>query len=172
MLNVNVNIFPSTNLYANINSLIPQTASANFRRRGASLGISDAYQFDSGMVLTTVVRYTNFYTSDHGQGSLDMTINPEGWGGNYFNAFSRNANQLEALPVLQLPAKSWHGNHRIAVWNGYPLSVVHREQRFASRSISWRRTARSIETIDFSGRRESASEAIRRSRNMRRIAGR
>ena len=113
LLNVNVNVFPSTILFANIDALIPQTASANFRRRGASLGISDAYQFDSGMVLTTVVRYTNFYTSEHGQGSAEMTINPEGWGGNYFNAFSRNANQVEALPVLQLPAKSWLGSHQL-----------------------------------------------------------
>ncbi len=113
LLNVNVNVFPSTILFANIDSLIPQTASANIRRRGASVGISDAYQFDSGLVLTTLVRYTNFYTSDRGQGSLEMTINPEGWGGNYFNAFSRNANQVEALPVLQLPAKSWLGIHQL-----------------------------------------------------------
>jgi len=113
LLNVNVNVFPSTILFANINTLIPQTASANFRRRGASVGISGAYQFDSGLVLTTVVRYTNFYTSEHGQGLADMTINPEGWGGNYFNTFSRNANQLEALPIFQLPAKSWLGSHQL-----------------------------------------------------------
>ena len=113
MLSVNINVFPSTILFANINSLIPQTASANFRRRGASVGISDAYQFDSGMILTTAVRYTNFYTRERGQGSLDMTINPEGWGGNYFNTFSQNANQVEALPILQLPAKSWLGSHQL-----------------------------------------------------------
>ena len=113
MLSVNINVFPSTILFANINSLIPQTASANFRRRGASVGISGAYQFDSGMILTTAVRYTNFYTRERGQGSLDMTINPEGWGGHYFNTFSQNANQVEALPILQLPAKSWLGSHQL-----------------------------------------------------------
>jgi Carboxypeptidase regulatory-like domain/TonB-dependent Receptor Plug Domain len=111
LINFNLNDFASSNLYANIDSLIPQSASVNFRRRGASFGISDAYQFDSGMVLTTVVRYTNFYTAAHGQGPDQMTINPEGWGGNYFNTSSRNANQLEALPVLQLPTKSWLGRH-------------------------------------------------------------
>ena len=68
LMNFNLNDFASTNLYANIDSLIPQSASVNFRRRGASFGFSDAYQFDSGMVLTTVVRYTNFYTDAHGQG--------------------------------------------------------------------------------------------------------
>jgi hypothetical protein len=130
MLNVNVNIFPATILYANIDSLIPQSASANIRRRGTSVGISDAYQFDSGMVLTTLVRYTNFYASDYGQGSLDMTINPEGWGGNYFNAFSRNANQVEALPVLQLPSESWHGNHELQ----FGTDILHRS--FTGSSVS------------------------------------
>jgi hypothetical protein len=65
------------------------------------------------MVLNTVVRYTNFYTAAHGQGSDQMTINPEGWGGNYFNTSSRNANQLEVLPALQLPSKKWLGRHEI-----------------------------------------------------------
>jgi len=113
LINFNLNLFQSSNLFANIDSLIPQSASVNFRRRGGSLGFSDAYQFASGMVLTTVVRYTNFCTDAHGQGPEQMTINPEGWGGNYFNISSRNANQLEALPVLQLPSKTWHGHHDI-----------------------------------------------------------
>ncbi len=113
ILNVDINVFPSTVLYANINSLVPQTASANFRRRGSSVGASDAYQFDSGMVLTSLVRYTNFYTYERGQGSEDMTITPEGWGGNFFNTFARNANQVEALPVLQLPTISWLGSHQL-----------------------------------------------------------
>jgi hypothetical protein len=113
LVNINLNIFQSDNLYANIDSLIPQTASVNFRRRGGSLGVSDAYQFASGIFLTTLVRYTKFHTDAHGQGSDEMTINPEGWGGNYFNTSSRDADQVEALPILQLPAKSWLGQHNI-----------------------------------------------------------
>ena len=113
LFSVNLNIFPSTVLFANINTLIPQTASANFRRRGESAGFSDAYEFHSGMSVTTVVRYTNFYNTGRGQGSADMQISPEGWGGNYFNSFERNANRLEALPILRLPAKSWHGHHQV-----------------------------------------------------------
>ncbi len=42
-----------------------------------------------------------------------MTINPEGWGGNYFNTTSRNANQVQFLPVLQLPSKKCLGRHEI-----------------------------------------------------------
>jgi hypothetical protein len=113
VLNVNLNIFPATVLYANINALVPQSASTNIRRRGSSTGISDAYQFDSGAILTTFVRYTNFFNSERGQGLADMTINPEGWGGNYFNTFSRNGNQVEALPIVQMPVLSWLGTHQL-----------------------------------------------------------
>jgi hypothetical protein len=113
LINFNLNDFSSTNLYANIDSLIPQAASVDFRRRGLSFGFSDAYQFNDGMVLTTVARYINFYTYAHGQGLEEMTINPEGWGGNYFNVSSRNANQAEFLPSLQLPTKTWLGKHDI-----------------------------------------------------------
>jgi hypothetical protein len=104
------------------------------------VGISDAYQFDSGMVLTTVVRYTNFNFGIHGQGSADMTINPEGWGGNYFNTFSRNANQIEALPVLQFPAKSWLGGHQLQ----FGADVLHRS--FTGSSVS-----RPIDLLDQDG---------------------
>jgi hypothetical protein len=113
LVNFNLNLFQSTNLFANIDSLIPQTASVDFRRRGGSFGFTDSYQFDSGMLLTTVARYTKFYTDAHGQGTTEMTINPEGWGGNYFNTTSRNANQVEILPALQLPSKNWLGHHEI-----------------------------------------------------------
>jgi hypothetical protein len=150
LLNVNINDFPSTILFANINSLIPQTASASFRRRGVSVGISDDYQFDSGLLLTTAVRYTNFYTSERGQGSLDMTINPEGWGGNFFNTFSRNANQLEALPILQLPVKSWHGSHQLQ----FGTDVLYRSYTGSSVSHSVNLLAQDgtvAETIAFQG---------------------
>jgi Carboxypeptidase regulatory-like domain/TonB-dependent Receptor Plug Domain len=130
LVNFNLNDFASTNLYANIDSLIPQSASVDFRRRGVSFGFSDAYQFDSGMVLTTVVRYINFYTDAHGQGSEQMTINPEGWGGNYFNTSSRNANQAEFLPALQLPTKSWLGKHDIR----FGFDFLYRT--FTGRSVS------------------------------------
>ncbi len=113
LMNFNLNVFPSTNLYADIDSFIPQYASVNFRRRGASFGFSDAYQFDSGMVLNTVFRFTNFYTAAHGLGDLDTAISPVGRSGNYFNTSEHNANQVELIPSLQLPAKSWLGRHEI-----------------------------------------------------------
>jgi len=115
LVNINLNLFESDNLYTNIDSLIPQTASVDFRRRGGSIGISDTYQFDSGILLNTLVRYTDFHTDAHGQGPEQMTINPEGWDGNYFNTSERDADQVEFLPSLQLPTKSWFGKHDIRI---------------------------------------------------------
>jgi hypothetical protein len=79
-----------------------------------------------------------------------MTINPEGWGGNYFNTFSRNANQLEALPILQLPAKSWHGSHQLQ----FGTDVLYRS--FTGSSVSrpielLEQDATIAETIAFQG---------------------
>jgi hypothetical protein len=113
VLNFTVNTFPMELDFANINALIPQSASTSYGRSGVSAGFSDSYQFTSGAVLNTLVRYTRFDSNARGQGPADMTISPEGWGGNYFNSWNRQANQLEVLPAYQLSAKSWHGNHEV-----------------------------------------------------------
>ncbi len=125
MVTFNVNFFPTTNLFANIDTLIPQVASVNYHRRGLSLGFSDDYQFDSGAVLITAVHYLNFYSNAEGQGNAEMTISPSGWGGNFFNAWWRNANQLEILPMLQLPAKTWRGSHELK----FGVDVLNRTYR-------------------------------------------
>jgi len=113
VLNFNVNVFPLELDFANINALIPQTASTNYGRSGVSIGFSDSYQFVSGALLNTMVRYTRFDSNAHGQGPADMQISPEGWAGNYFNSWNRKANQWEVLPAYQLSSKSWHGSHEV-----------------------------------------------------------
>ena len=113
VLNFNVNTFPMELDFANINALIPQTASTSYGRSGVSAGFSDSYQFVSGAVLNTMVRYTFFDSNAQGQGPANMEISPEGWGGNYFNRWNRRANQLEVLPAYQLSAKSWQGSHEV-----------------------------------------------------------
>src|SRR4029077_18759489 len=85
LLNISLNIFPSGIEFANINTLVPQTASANYHRNGAAVSVSDSYQFPSGAELNAVVRYTRFDSSAWGQGPADMQITPVGWGGNFFN---------------------------------------------------------------------------------------
>ena len=113
VLNFYVNTFPLELDFANINALIPQSASTSYGRSGVSAGFSDSYQFVSGALLNNLVRYTRFDSNAHGQGSAEMEISPQGWAGNYFNSWRRNSNQLEFLPAYQLSAKSWHGRHEV-----------------------------------------------------------
>jgi hypothetical protein len=113
LLTTNIDVFPMRTQFANINSLVPQSASSNYGQTGVSIGVSDSYQFSSRALLSTVFRYTRFDSNAYGQGSANMLVTPDGWGGNFFNTWTRTANQFEALPILQLPSKAWHGTHQL-----------------------------------------------------------
>ena len=150
VLNFHVNTFPMELDFANINALIPQTASSSYGRSGVSAGFADSYQFSSGAVLNTLVRYTRFDSNARGQGPADMEISPEGWGGNYFNSWKRRANQLEVLPAYQLSSKSWHGSHEIRF--GTDISYRSYTASNASHPIQLLAENGSIaEQIDFQG---------------------
>jgi hypothetical protein len=113
LLTTTVDVFPMRTQYANISSLVPQSASSNYGQTGFSIGVTDSYQFESGALLSTVFRYTRFYGNAYGQGPQDMLLTPEGWGGNFFNTWNRTGNQFEALPIYQLMPRSWHGSHEL-----------------------------------------------------------
>jgi Carboxypeptidase regulatory-like domain len=115
LLDINVNAFPLRRRFADINALLPQTASSDYNQNGVSVGISDSYQWASGALLNTVIRYTRFYSDAEGQGVADMLITPEGWGGNYFNAWSRTGNEAEFRPAFQFPSRTWHGQHELKI---------------------------------------------------------
>jgi hypothetical protein len=130
LLDINLNIFPLRRQFANINSLVPQTASSDYGQTGVSVGISDSYQLNSGGLLNTVLRYTRFDSHAHGQGPDEMLVTPEGWGGNFFNSWSRNASELEFRPAFQFADKSWQGHHALEVG----LDVSHRSYLGSSAS--------------------------------------
>lgn len=111
LLTANVKLFPMRRQFADISSLVPQSASADYGQRGFSIGATDRYLFASGGVLTTLVQYTNFASRAHGQGPLDMLVTPNGWGGNFFNSWTRNSHQQEGLETYQFPRREWHGRH-------------------------------------------------------------
>lgn len=111
VMNLNLNLFSQHVQFAGIGALVPQTASSNDGQHGFSAGVSDSYQFASGMLARTVIQYTRLNTNAAGQGLADMLITPEGWSGNYFNSWVRNTDQLQVLPSLRIPLKNWHGHH-------------------------------------------------------------
>ena len=145
----NVKVFPYRRQYDNLNSLIPQTASADYGQTGYSIGANDHWLFTGGGILTTLVQFTDFDSYSHGQGSQDLLVTPEGWRGNFFNTWTRESRQLELQQSYQLGRKQLWGKHDAKAGGDF----VHRAYvgTTASHPIQVLRTDNSLaEEIDFS----------------------
>ncbi|MGH9430898.1 MAG: carboxypeptidase regulatory-like domain-containing protein [Terriglobia bacterium] len=118
-LTVNTDIFPKRQEFANINSLIPQSASSNYGQRGFSTGFIDHFMTASGGILTSLFQFTKFDSNAYGQGALDMLDTPNGWQGNFFNSFTRSTDQEEINEQYQLPRKSWLGAQQFIIGADY-----------------------------------------------------
>jgi hypothetical protein len=44
-----------------------------------------------------------------------MLITPQGYGGNYFNTWSRRGKEFQLLSICEFSRKEWHGSHEIRV---------------------------------------------------------
>src|SRR6266436_4421887 len=131
LLSADINVFPMRTQFANISALVPQTASSDYNQKGVSAGISDIHSFNSGALLKIALRYTRFDSNAHGQGPADMLVNPEGWDGNFFNSWTRAANQFEAYPTFQFAPKKWLGRHELKIG----ADVTHRS--YSGNSLSY-----------------------------------
>jgi hypothetical protein len=115
VLTVTLNVFPMRTQFADITALIPQTASSDYDRKGASVSLSDAYTFSSGALFRMALNYTRFNSNAHGQGSEAMLLTPDGWGGNFFNSWARSSSQFQAAPVFQFAPRTFLGRHEIRI---------------------------------------------------------
>ncbi len=115
ILTLTVNAFPLRTDHIDISALIPEPASNNLNQSGVAVAVSDRYEFEAGGVLSTVAQYTRFDSNAHGQGTADMQISPQGWGGNYFNSWSRRGKEFQFLENYELTKKQWLGSHEIRV---------------------------------------------------------
>ena len=122
LMTANVQVFPLRRQFANINSLVPQTASSDYGQKGFSLSVTDQYVTSTGGILTTLVHGSKFDSNGHGQGPLDMLVTPNGWGGNFFNAYQRNSHQEEILETYKFPQQQWLGKHELTLGG----SLLHR----------------------------------------------
>jgi len=113
VLTLTVNAYPLRTQHADINALVPQPASNDLNQTGETYGLTDRYQFSSGAIFSTIAQYTRFDSNAHGQGLTDMLITPEGYGGNYFNRWSRKGKEFQLVSAYQFAGKQWHGHHEI-----------------------------------------------------------
>jgi Carboxypeptidase regulatory-like domain/TonB dependent receptor/TonB-dependent Receptor Plug Domain len=130
VITATLNVFPQRTQFANITALIPQTASSDYDRKGASVSLSDVYSFPSGALFRMGLTYTRFDSNAHGQGGEPMLLTPAGWDGNFFNAWARSAGQFEASPTFQSAQRHFRGRHEIRVGG----DVTHRSFRGSSMS--------------------------------------
>jgi hypothetical protein len=113
VVTLTVNAYPLRVQHADINALVPQPASNDLNQSGATIGLTDRYQFDSGAIFSTIAQYTRFDSNAHGQGLADMLVTPEGYGGNYFNRWSRRGKEFQLVSAYQFAEKHWFGRHEI-----------------------------------------------------------
>lgn len=149
LLTGNLTVFSDRTQFADISSLVPQTASSNSGAKGAFATLTDTSQFGFG-AWTNTFRYTRFDSNAYGQGELNLLMTPEGLGGNAFNRWTRTANQFEILPVVQLRRHRWFGSHDLTMG----ADVVHQYYDGTSHSnpIEILREDRSLaEQIAFEG---------------------
>jgi len=149
LLTTNVHVFPLRRQFANINSLVPQTASSDYGQRGFSIGVTDHYLLGSG-ILTTLFQATKFDSYAHGQGSEDMLVTPNGWAGDFFNAYDRASNEEQVTQTYRFPRQEWHGGHEATVG----ATFIHRSYSGVSRShpvLIQKADGTTAEKIDFAG---------------------
>ena len=115
VLTLTVNAFPLRHQNADISALVPIPASNDLNQSGVAFGLNDRYQFTSGAILSVVAQYMRFDSNAHGQGFADMLITPQGYGGNYFNRWSRRGKEFQAVPSYQFAKKQWQGEHEIRI---------------------------------------------------------
>lgn len=113
VLTLTVNAFPQRIQHADITALVPEPASNDLDQKGVAIALADKYQFSSGAIFTAIAQYTRFDSNAHGQGFADMLVTPEGWGGNYFNRWSRRGREFQIIPSYQFSEKHWLGHHEI-----------------------------------------------------------
>ncbi len=150
LFSAHVDVFPLRKEFANINSLIPQPASSNYGQKGFSAGGNYRYLFSSGGILTTLFQFMKFDSNAHGQGPQDMLVTPLGYGGNYFNAWTRQSDQEELLETYAFAPKHWLGTHQLKMGGNY-LRRAYSGTSVSHPIILQRLDGTPAEQIDFQG---------------------
>jgi Carboxypeptidase regulatory-like domain len=116
---LHANVFPLSREFADINSLVPQTASSNYGQSGYSIALTDRYLTSAGTAFTTIAEGTQFDSYGHGQGPEDMRVTPDGWAGNFFNSFTRDSSEEQIGETVALPALHGFGKHDLILGGSF-----------------------------------------------------
>jgi hypothetical protein len=144
------NVFPLRRQFADINSLVPLAASSDYGQHGFKITLTDQFITDSGGIFTTMLDGMQFYTWGHGEGGANMLVTPNGWGGNFFNAYQRNSEQEQFSETYKLPRLKWWGKHEWTTGVGFLNRMF--EGRTRSRTVDLLRPDGTLtEQVNFLG---------------------
>ncbi len=150
LASASVNVFPLRRQFADINSLVPQTASSDYGQKGFAVGFMDQNMTTAGGIFTTLLHAMEFDSNAHGQGALNMLVTPNGWGGNFFNTYRRYSDQEQGQETYKFPQRHWLGKHELTLGG----SLLHRSYSGSSNSrpvLILRADGTLAERIDFLG---------------------
>lgn len=150
LMTVQANVFPLSREFADISSLIPQTAASNYGQQGFSIQLTDRYLTRSGIAFTTVAEGMQFNSYAHGQGPQDMLLTPNGWSRNFFNSYARASNEEQIGETATLPSRTWLGKHDLTAGGSFIQRAF--DGSTNSRPVQILRPDGTLaEQIDFSG---------------------
>ena len=91
-----------------------------------------------------------FYSWGHGEGGANMLVTPNGWGGNFFNAYQRDSEQEQFSEMYKFPRLKRWGKHEWTLGMGFLNRTFTGGSR--SRTVSLLRPDGTVtEQINFSG---------------------
>jgi hypothetical protein len=119
LLTATGNVFPLRRQFADINSLVPLAASSDYGQHGFQITLTDQFITSGGGIFTTMLDGMQFYSWGHGEGGANMLVTPNGWGGNFFNAYQRNSEQEQLSETYKFPRLKWWGKHEWTLGAGF-----------------------------------------------------
>ena len=150
LVTLTASVFPLRRQFDNINSLVPLAASSDYGQHGFKITLTDQYITAGGGIFTTLVDGMQFDSWGHGEGGANMLVTPNGWGGNFFNAYRRDSEQEQFAETYKLPRLNRWGRHEWTLGVGF-LNRTY-EGSSQSRPVSLLRPDGSItEQINFLG---------------------
>jgi hypothetical protein len=150
LLMLTTSVFPLRRQFDNINSLVPLAASSDYGQHGFNVTLTDQFITSGGGIFTTLVDGMKFDSWGHGEGGANMLVTPNGWGGNFFNAYRRDSEQEQFAETYKLPRLKGWGQHEWTLGVGF-LNRTY-EGSSQSRTVSLMRPDGTVtEQIDFLG---------------------
>jgi len=141
-------LFPQKSRYVGLDTFNPQETTPNIKQRGLLLSASEQSNFGDSSFLLSALSLKTFDIDVFAQGSLPLTLAPDGNTGNYFAGTRRRTRRLQWQEAYYARPLQMAGQHSLRL--GAELDRTSVSTRFQNQSILIRRADATLaERIDF-----------------------